>query len=126
MVVDLFPKYVWRQKEGQYVLSCFPESRIRLDEGEYKLMADLMERAGVSVPVIGRSSEKEAVFQAPKEMAERLEKLLRHFNEWEVLPIQELDDILKNSSVRRRHIVKKALISIYEYSRNGYYAAIRP
>lgn len=127
MVVDLFPKYVWREKEGhQYMLSCFPEYRIRLDEGEYRLMADLMERAGVSVPVIERSIGKKVEFQNPQEVSERLEKLLKEFNEWEVVPTQEIDDILNSVSARRRRIVKKALISIYEYSRNGFYTTIRP
>lgn len=127
MVVDLFPKYAWREKQGhQYMLSCFPECRIRLDEGEYRVMADLMERAGVSVPVIERSLEMKVEFQEPKEMSERLEKLLKEFNEWEVLPTQEIGDILNSVSVRRRQTVKKALISIYDYSRNGFYATIRP
>ena len=127
MVVDLFPKYVWREKEGQqYMLSCFPEYRIRLDEGEYKLMADLMERAGVFIPVIERSVGIKVEFQNPKEMAERLEKLLKEFNEWEVLPTGELDEILNGGSIRIRQTVIKAVITIYEYARNGYYATVRP
>lgn len=127
MVVDLFPKYVWREKEGQqYMLSCFPEYRIRLDEGEYRLMADLMERAGVFVPIIERSVGKKVEFQDPKELSERVETLIKELNEWEVLPTQDINDIMSNASVRRRQTVKKALVSIYEYSRNGYYATVRP
>lgn len=126
MVVDLFPKYLWRQKEKQYILSCFPEQRIRLDEEEYRLMADLMERAGVSVPIIGRAEEKQITFQNPLEMSECLERLLKQMDEWEVLPAHDVDGVLNSCSARTRQIVKKALITVYEYSRNGYYAAIRP
>lgn len=126
MVVDLFPRYVWREKAGQYILSCFPEYRIRLDEGEYRLMAALTERAGIFIPVIERSVDKQVEFQAPREMSKRLEKLIKELEEWEILPIQDINDILSNASVRRRQAVKKALVSIYEYSKDGFYATVRP
>ncbi|MBO5291577.1 MAG: hypothetical protein J6B10_00110 [Lachnospiraceae bacterium] len=127
MVVDLFPKYVWRKKEEeQYILSCFPECRMKLDEGEYRLMADLMEKVGVVIPIVERTETEKVSFQEPTEMYQRLEVLLKWINEWEVLPTPEWEELVKNDSARRRQMVKKTLISIYDYSRNGYYAAVRP
>ena len=126
MVIDLFAKYKWQQKKDkQFLLRMFPDFRIKLDETEYKLLVKLLAFKQLSIPVIERVVEEAVEMMEPKKMSEELEFLLIKMDQHEIVKIQELDDIYSESSERAMRIVKKALISVYEYSRNGYYAVLR-